>query len=70
MGYFDESMIIAADFDMWVKLTEKYDIGKIDKELIQLRSHGGQLSRALNFTCFTLQKKNVFKNYSRGRMTH
>ncbi|MGB8192871.1 MAG: hypothetical protein WCF67_13165, partial [Chitinophagaceae bacterium] len=45
-GYFDESMIIAGDFDIWVKLTEKYDIGRIPKPLIQLRDHSGQLSRS------------------------
>jgi len=62
VGYFDETMTIAADFDMWVKLTEKYDIGKIGGELIKLRSHGGQLSRAPEFYLLHLtEEKKIFK---------
>jgi glycosyltransferase involved in cell wall biosynthesis len=49
VGYFDESMIIAGDFDMWVKLTEHYDIGRISKPLILLRDHSGQFSRSFEF---------------------
>ncbi|HYF31983.1 MAG TPA: glycosyltransferase [Chitinophagaceae bacterium] len=48
-GYFDEGMIIAGDFDMWVKLTENYDTGRIPKPLIQLRDHSGQLSRSFEY---------------------
>lgn len=48
-GYFDESMIIAGDFDMWVKLTKNYDIGRIPKPLIRLRDHSGQLSRSFEY---------------------
>lgn len=46
VGYFDESMTICADFDMWVKLSANSDIGKIKKTLILLRDHDGQLSRS------------------------
>ncbi len=46
VGLFDESMKIGGDFDMWVKLTEKYDIGKIILPLSRIRYHTGQLSRS------------------------
>jgi len=45
VGPFNESMKISADFDMWVRLAEFYDTGFINKKLIQLRDHSGQLSR-------------------------
>jgi len=45
VGLFNESMKISADFDMWVRLAKEHDTGFIKKKLIQLRDHGGQLSR-------------------------
>jgi hypothetical protein len=38
-------MEISADFDMWSRLAEFSDTGFIPEPLIQLRDHGGQLSR-------------------------
>jgi hypothetical protein len=45
VGLFDESMKISADFDMWVRIAEKYPIGFIREHLVQLRDHAQQLSR-------------------------
>jgi glycosyltransferase involved in cell wall biosynthesis len=44
-GLFNESMRISADFDMWVRIAEKYPVGFIRDHLIQLRDHKLQLSR-------------------------
>jgi glycosyltransferase involved in cell wall biosynthesis len=48
VGLFDETMNISADFDMWVRIAEKYSIGFIKEHLIQLRDHSKQLSRQQN----------------------
>ncbi|HEU5053433.1 MAG TPA: glycosyltransferase [Hanamia sp.] len=45
VGLFDESMKISGDFDMWVRIAEKYPVGFINKPIVQLRDHPGQLSR-------------------------
>lgn len=45
VGGFDEKMKISGDFFMWVKLAQYFPVGFINKPLIQLRDHKGQLSR-------------------------
>jgi glycosyltransferase involved in cell wall biosynthesis len=46
VGYFDESMKYAGDFDMWCKLTAENPVGMIQEYLIKLRRHPRQLSRS------------------------
>jgi hypothetical protein len=46
VGSFSEEMKISADFEMWVRISQRYPIGHIDKPLIYLRNHSGQLSAA------------------------
>ena len=45
VGLFKENMKISADFDMWVRIAEKYETGFIKEPLIYLRDHDKQLSR-------------------------
>lgn len=45
VGLFDEQMIVSGDFDMWVRLAKDHETGFINKKLISLREHRGQLSR-------------------------
>ncbi|MBS1774583.1 MAG: glycosyltransferase [Bacteroidetes bacterium] len=49
VGYFNEQMIISGDFDMWVRIAEFYKIGFMNKPLINLRNHSGQLSRQTKY---------------------
>jgi glycosyltransferase involved in cell wall biosynthesis len=44
VGPFCENMMIAGDFEMWVRILKKYPIGYINKKLISVRGHSGQLS--------------------------
>lgn len=46
VGLFNETMRFSGDFEMWVRLTSKFSVGKIGVPLIQLRDHAGQLSRS------------------------
>jgi len=46
VGPFREDMWISGDFEMWVRLSEKYPLGFLEKSLIKLRAHKGQFSRA------------------------
>ena len=45
VGGFNETMRISADFEMWVRIAEYFHVGHINKKLIKLRDHKGQLSR-------------------------
>jgi len=45
VGLFRQDMKVAGDFEMWVRITEKYPVGFIHKPLIYLRSHKEQFSR-------------------------
>ena len=45
VGLFHENMSISADFEMWVRLAKEHDTGYINKKLVKLRDHHGQLSR-------------------------
>lgn len=44
VGLFNEKMKISGDFEMWVRLAQNFDTGFINKPLVQLRNHKGQLS--------------------------
>ena len=61
-GYFDENMKYSADFDMWEKLSRGKPIGVINKPLIQLRSHSGQLSRQYEMKIHQLRENHEIIN--------
>jgi len=56
VGYFDDSIIIGGDFDMWVRLTAKYNIGRIPDRLIKIRNHSDQLSKSSNFLIYHMKE--------------
>ena len=45
VGLFNEGMKIAADTEMWFRITGIHPIGYLNKKVIRLRDHSGQLSR-------------------------
>lgn len=45
VGLFDESLRVAADFEMWVRITARAPIGFLRQSLMYLRSHSEQFSR-------------------------
>jgi GT2 family glycosyltransferase len=45
IGLFDESLIACEDYDMWLRIARKYEIGLIQEPMIQkIAGHQGQLS--------------------------
>jgi len=46
VGFFNETMIVSGDFDLWTRLSEISSIGRNTANLIYLRRHDGQLSRS------------------------
>lgn len=45
VGYFDESLIACEDYDLWLRVLYKYELGLINEKLIQkLAGHENQLS--------------------------
>ena len=56
VGFFNESMKISGDFEMWVRLAKKYPVGFIKKTLVQLRNHKEQLSGQEKFFIYHLKE--------------
>jgi len=48
VGGFDKNYGVAADYEAWTRLSEKYPLGIIHQYLIDLRLHNNQLSHASN----------------------
>lgn len=45
VGYFDESLEVCEDYDLWLRVALRYEIGLIDRALItKYAGHGDQLS--------------------------
>lgn len=45
IGYFDENLKVCEDYDMWLRILEKYEVGLCSQELIKkVAGHKGQLS--------------------------
>lgn len=48
IGYFNEAYPVCEDYDMWLRLSVRYEIGYINKRLVIKRGgHSDQLSKAL-----------------------
>mgnify|MGYP000084725701 CR=1 FL=1 len=51
LGYFDEKLAVCEDYDLWLRVSKKYEIGYIDEKLIiKQAGHDNQLS----FTTFAI----------------
>ncbi|RLA81465.1 MAG: glycosyl transferase [Epsilonproteobacteria bacterium] len=45
IGIFDENLAVCEDFDLWLRILDKYELGFIDKKLIdKIAGHQNQLS--------------------------
>ncbi|MEA3497983.1 MAG: glycosyltransferase family A protein [Campylobacterota bacterium] len=45
IGYFDETLKVCEDYDLWLRILYKYELGMIDKQLIKkIAGHKEQLS--------------------------
>ena len=60
-GYFDESLEVCEDYDMWIRITAKEEVGYIDEPmLIKHGGHSDQLSKKYwgmdRFRIFSLEK--------------
>ena len=61
VGYFDESMPVCEDYDLWLRILVQYNIGLLDQKLVtKFGGHSDQLSKAYwgmdRFRVQTLQK--------------
>jgi glycosyltransferase involved in cell wall biosynthesis len=60
-GYFDESLEVCEDYDMWIRITAKEEVGYVDEPmLIKHGGHSDQLSKKYwgmdRFRIFSLEK--------------
>jgi glycosyltransferase involved in cell wall biosynthesis len=68
IGLFDEELIVCEDYDMWLRITRKYEIGLIkEAQIIKQAGHQGQLSfetkELVNYRIKALKKQTKYKKY-------
>ncbi len=60
IGYFDEKLKVCEDYDLWLRVTQRYTIGLIDEELIVKNAGHKQLSASIfaidRYHIYSLQK--------------
>ncbi|MCF6367007.1 MAG: glycosyltransferase family 2 protein [Bacteroidales bacterium] len=56
VGFFNETMIYAGDFDLWCRLSKVAQVGELGKILTRIRTHKGQLSRNINVALYKLKE--------------
>ena len=57
VGYFDEKLLVCEDYDMWLRITSNYELGYVNKELVDKHSgHENQLS----FSTFGLDRFRIY----------
>lgn len=69
VGYFDISLPARQDWDMWIRLSEKYSIGVVPEVLVDLGNHGGERVRS-NPTREIEAHKRIFEKYREIRRRH
>ena len=47
VGYFDESLFIGEDYDMWLRIARHFDFGVVDQPLLMYRFHDAMATRGL-----------------------
>jgi glycosyltransferase involved in cell wall biosynthesis len=70
VGGFIEGMQQAPDYDMWLRISERYDIGFISQKLIELRDHALQLSKAGQKNLTTIGEEITIFCQLRRRLIH
>lgn len=62
VGLFNEDMRMSGDFDMWIRLTKEYSVGRMAEPLIYLRNHSKQLSQQLTKKYYsTIEDLTIYK---------
>jgi len=47
VGYFDESLFVGSDYEMWLRMARHFDFGVVDQPLLMYRFHDGMATRGL-----------------------
>jgi len=61
VGLFDESITGDDDWDMWIRISEKFGIGYVERPLVKYRVHGEQIS-------LVRPKKLAYRRYTTMRI--
>jgi glycosyltransferase involved in cell wall biosynthesis len=61
VGLFDESISGDDDWDMWVRISEKFGVGYVERPLVKYRVHGEQIS-------LVRPKKLAYRRYTTMRI--
>ena len=58
IGFFDENLSIGEDWDMWIRITQKYDFDFVDEPLFKYYVHNANITNAI-----TIRKKEKYLQY-------
>lgn len=47
VGYFDESLLVGSDYEMWLRIARNFDVGFIDQPLLMYRHHASMSTRGI-----------------------
>ena len=62
VGYFDESLGAAEDWDMWLRLAEMYTFNYVDRVIVRIRRHGASMQQ--NQKIFFLNQLAFYRKWS------
>ena len=47
VGWFDEKLLIGSDYDMWLRIARRFEVGYVEKPLLMYRQHATMSTRRL-----------------------
>ncbi len=69
IGHFDEELLVCEDYDLWLRILYKYEVGFIDKELIKkIAGHKNQLS--FSTPLMDIFRIKVLQKHIKSKYTH
>ena len=63
VSYFDENFKVSDDWDMWLRISEKYDFDFVPKPLFEYYIHGGNVTQTLSVDERIKDLKYILKKY-------
>jgi glycosyltransferase involved in cell wall biosynthesis len=47
IGFFDETLLVGSDYEMWLRIARRFEVGYIDRPLLMYRQHPTMATRSL-----------------------
>lgn len=70
VGLFKEGFRVAGDYEMWLRICQRWPLGVLHKHLVRLRCHDNQLSRAPGSETAYILESRMIQATLRGMLPH